>query len=205
MIHKYTPDEARNLKTYGELKSDFQIHETQAGDGGELPHPKNSELIGQRDRATRRVGSISKRRISTISVGSTGDHLLCGLTLIGLLSGLLTRVHRIVLLRWVSCAACAVTYRIFSASCMILRWRAALALPEALKQSSIALVPSLHSAPFPLSNVSLDSKPNLHLHHSLASESIPTCLLLNQSTSTPSSPCNIPQIPFQRSPQTAPR
>lgn len=27
VIHRYTPDEARNLKTYGELKSDFQINE----------------------------------------------------------------------------------------------------------------------------------------------------------------------------------
>ena len=34
MIHKYTADEARNLKTYGELKSDFQIHEN-AQEGGE--------------------------------------------------------------------------------------------------------------------------------------------------------------------------
>ena len=35
MIHKYTADEARNLKTYGELKSDFTIHEAAQGDGGE--------------------------------------------------------------------------------------------------------------------------------------------------------------------------
>lgn len=34
VIHKYTADEARNLKTYGELKSDFQIHEN-AQEGGE--------------------------------------------------------------------------------------------------------------------------------------------------------------------------
>lgn len=35
MIHKYTADEARNLKTYGELKSDFQINEAAAdGEGG---------------------------------------------------------------------------------------------------------------------------------------------------------------------------
>ncbi|RSH87667.1 Translation initiation factor 1A [Apiotrichum porosum] len=27
VIHRYTPDEARSLKTYGELKSDFQINE----------------------------------------------------------------------------------------------------------------------------------------------------------------------------------
>lgn len=32
VIHKYTADEARNLKTYGELKSDFSINEN-AGDG----------------------------------------------------------------------------------------------------------------------------------------------------------------------------
>ncbi|CAD6589215.1 MAG: Translation initiation factor 1A [Tremellales sp. Tagirdzhanova-0007] len=35
VIHKYTADEARNLKTYGELKSDFTIHEAAQGDGGE--------------------------------------------------------------------------------------------------------------------------------------------------------------------------
>lgn len=34
VIHKYTADEARNLKTYGELKSDFSINEN-AGDEGE--------------------------------------------------------------------------------------------------------------------------------------------------------------------------
>ena len=35
VIHKYTPDEARNLKTYGELKSDFTINEqAQGGDEG---------------------------------------------------------------------------------------------------------------------------------------------------------------------------
>lgn len=34
VIHKYTADEARNLKTYGELKSDFSINEN--ADGGEL-------------------------------------------------------------------------------------------------------------------------------------------------------------------------
>jgi translation initiation factor 1A len=35
VIHKYTADEARNLKTYGELKSDFQINEAaQGGDEG---------------------------------------------------------------------------------------------------------------------------------------------------------------------------
>lgn len=35
MIHKYTADEARNLKTYGELKSDFTINEAaDGGDGG---------------------------------------------------------------------------------------------------------------------------------------------------------------------------
>lgn len=35
VIHKYTADEARNLKTYGELKSDFQINEAaQDGEGG---------------------------------------------------------------------------------------------------------------------------------------------------------------------------
>ena len=34
VIHKYTPDEARNLKTYGELKSDVQIQEG-AGGGDE--------------------------------------------------------------------------------------------------------------------------------------------------------------------------
>ncbi|ORX36249.1 hypothetical protein BD324DRAFT_628049 [Kockovaella imperatae] len=35
VIHRYTPDEARNLKTYGELKSDVQIHEgPQGGDEG---------------------------------------------------------------------------------------------------------------------------------------------------------------------------
>lgn len=35
IIHKYTADEARNLKTYGELKSDFQINEAaQGGDEG---------------------------------------------------------------------------------------------------------------------------------------------------------------------------
>ena len=34
VIHKYTPDEARNLKTYGELKTDFQINEN-AEAGGE--------------------------------------------------------------------------------------------------------------------------------------------------------------------------
>lgn len=33
MIHKYTPDEARNLKTYGELKTDFQINENVEGAG----------------------------------------------------------------------------------------------------------------------------------------------------------------------------
>ncbi|KAL1410294.1 Translation initiation factor 1A [Vanrija albida] len=33
VIHRYTPDEARNLKTYGELKSDFQINEA-AEEGG---------------------------------------------------------------------------------------------------------------------------------------------------------------------------
>ncbi|BEI85996.1 hypothetical protein CcaverHIS002_0602830 [Cutaneotrichosporon cavernicola] len=33
VIHRYTPDEARNLKTYGELKSDFQITEG-AEEGG---------------------------------------------------------------------------------------------------------------------------------------------------------------------------
>lgn len=33
VIVRYTPDEARNLKTYGELKSDFQIHENQPGEG----------------------------------------------------------------------------------------------------------------------------------------------------------------------------
>lgn len=35
VIHKYTADEARNLKTYGELKNDFTIHEAAQGDGGE--------------------------------------------------------------------------------------------------------------------------------------------------------------------------
>ena len=35
VIHKYTADEARNLKTYGELKSDFQIHEAAQGAGEE--------------------------------------------------------------------------------------------------------------------------------------------------------------------------
>ena len=35
VIHKYTADEARNLKTYGELKSDFAINEAaQAGEEG---------------------------------------------------------------------------------------------------------------------------------------------------------------------------
>lgn len=34
MIHRYTPDEARNLKTYGELKSDFTINEAADGDAG---------------------------------------------------------------------------------------------------------------------------------------------------------------------------
>jgi hypothetical protein len=35
VIHKYTADEARNLKTYGELKSDFTINEAaDGGDGG---------------------------------------------------------------------------------------------------------------------------------------------------------------------------
>lgn len=34
VIHRYTPDEARSLKTYGELKSDFQINE--GGDGESL-------------------------------------------------------------------------------------------------------------------------------------------------------------------------
>ena len=34
VIHKYTADEARNLKTYGELKNDFTIHETAQGEGG---------------------------------------------------------------------------------------------------------------------------------------------------------------------------
>lgn len=38
VIHRYTPDEARNLKTYGELKSDFTIHENAQGEGGELQH-----------------------------------------------------------------------------------------------------------------------------------------------------------------------
>jgi hypothetical protein len=33
VIVRYTPDEARNLKTYGELKSDFQIHENQQAEG----------------------------------------------------------------------------------------------------------------------------------------------------------------------------
>ncbi|GFZ43034.1 Eukaryotic translation initiation factor 1A [Saitozyma sp. JCM 24511] len=34
VIHRYTPDEARNLKTYGELKNDFTIHENAAeGEG----------------------------------------------------------------------------------------------------------------------------------------------------------------------------
>lgn len=32
VIHRYTPDEARNLKTYGELKSDFQITEGAEGE-----------------------------------------------------------------------------------------------------------------------------------------------------------------------------
>ncbi|KAK4688164.1 translation initiation factor 1A, partial [Tremellales sp. Uapishka_1] len=35
VIVRYTPDEARNLKTYGELKSDFQIHENQQGGEGD--------------------------------------------------------------------------------------------------------------------------------------------------------------------------
>lgn len=34
VIHRYTPDEARNLKTYGELKSDFTINEAADGDAG---------------------------------------------------------------------------------------------------------------------------------------------------------------------------
>ncbi len=34
VIHRYTPDEARNLKTYGELKSDFQITEGAEGELG---------------------------------------------------------------------------------------------------------------------------------------------------------------------------
>lgn len=34
VIHRYTPDEARNLKTYGELKSDFQINEGAEGECG---------------------------------------------------------------------------------------------------------------------------------------------------------------------------
>lgn len=31
VIHKYTADEARNLKTYGELKADFQVNDADAG------------------------------------------------------------------------------------------------------------------------------------------------------------------------------
>lgn len=34
VIHRYTPDEARNLKTYGELKSDFTINEAAGDDAG---------------------------------------------------------------------------------------------------------------------------------------------------------------------------
>ncbi|KAL7419937.1 Translation initiation factor 1A [Cryptotrichosporon argae] len=35
VIHRYTPDEARNLKAYGELKNDFQINENaEGGEGG---------------------------------------------------------------------------------------------------------------------------------------------------------------------------
>ncbi|KAI9632251.1 uncharacterized protein MKK02DRAFT_20713, partial [Dioszegia hungarica] len=33
VIHKYTADEARNLKTYGELKADFQVNDADAGEG----------------------------------------------------------------------------------------------------------------------------------------------------------------------------
>lgn len=71
VIHKYTADEARNLKTYGELKSDFTIHEAAQGEGGELrPHSiETSADPGQlRGARTRREVWSSKRRISTRSV-----------------------------------------------------------------------------------------------------------------------------------------
>lgn len=43
VIHKYTADEARNLKTYGELKSDFSINENAAD--GECPFRERSERM----------------------------------------------------------------------------------------------------------------------------------------------------------------
>lgn len=61
VIHRYTPDEARSLKTYGELKSDFQINE--GGEGGESTAVRLLYflLTGPRRRRLRRGGRCRVR------------------------------------------------------------------------------------------------------------------------------------------------
>lgn len=63
VIHKYTADEARNLKTYGELKSDFSINEN--ADGGESESESRAASGERSEQASQRGARSATAR---------GDH-----------------------------------------------------------------------------------------------------------------------------------
>lgn len=91
VIHRYTPDEARNLKTYGELKSDFTINEAADGDAGssdeeggiefeeaeidDLCESSRRWLSGRRG-CKANEGELTNREFSDIPVASGPHHII---------------------------------------------------------------------------------------------------------------------------------